>query len=307
MSNSWQQQREKGSPFFLAILCWIALHLGRKVIRAILALVVFYYFLFAAQARAASRQFLSRALPPEPRSALRWGWLVYRHLLTFALVSIDRIFFLADKKNSFDVQLFGLEALQKFNGQGCILLTSHLGSFDAMRVVAVRDLSLKLRILLDVQHNANASYLIQRLDPALAAGIIDARTPGAALALQMSEAIANVEHLGIMADRVHQGERVKAMDFLGSPALFPEGPWHLASLMQAPVLACFGIYRGGNRYDVHVELMAEHLGTNRRERPQAIAAAMQLYTERLAYYAQTFPFNWFNFYDFWQHESTSDH
>ncbi|HWV16406.1 MAG TPA: hypothetical protein VN030_13315 [Cellvibrio sp.] len=305
MSNSWQQQREKGSALCLAVLCWIALHLGRRVIRVILAFVVFYYFLFAAQARRASRQFLAKVLPEE--GALRRSWQIYRHLLTFAQVSIDRIFFLADKKDMFEVQLHGLEALQKFSGTGCILLTSHLGSFDAMRVVAVRNLSLKLRILLDIQHNAQATTLIQRLDPTLAAGIIDSQTAGPALALQINEAIANAEHVGIMADRVSGKERALTLDFLGSPAQFPEGPWHLASVLQVPVLACFGIYRGGNRYDVHVELIAEQLGANRRERPQAIAVAMHLYTERLAHYAQTFPFNWFNFYDFWQDESSANH
>jgi predicted LPLAT superfamily acyltransferase len=302
MNNDWRKEQEKGSPFFLGLVCWVALHLGRRAIYIMLMPIVFYYFLSARKVRQASYQFLTRALSHKP------GWLmVYRHLFNFARVSVDRIFFLAGKEKQFDVRIYGHEVLEEFSGKGCVMITSHFGSFDVMRVVGVREQALKLRILLDIKHNARALHLIQQLDPVLAAGIIDAQTPGTELVLKLSEAIANAEHVGIMADRAGKDERTTSINFLGEAALFPEGSWYLASLLQSPVIACFGVYRGGNRYDLHVELIAAQLGNSRRDRAEAIAIGMQTYARRLEYYAQTYPLNWFNFYDFWQHESITHH
>lgn len=304
MTKEWQAQQERGNRFFLNLLTWVALRLGRRAVFLLLCPIVFYYFLFARQARTASRNFLVRALQRPPR----W-WEIYRHLLTFALVAIDRIYFLAGREDSFDVHVHGNELFNEYKSRGCFLITAHIGSFDAMRVMGMgkRSDALPIRILLDVQHNANIMQLLQKLDPQLAQGVIDARTPAPTLALILSEAIDNAQLIGIMADRCAQGERNIALDFLGKPAHFPEGVWQLASLLHAPVIACFGIFSGGKRYDLHFELISEQLGANRQERAAAITAGMTLYTQRLQELARRNPYNWFNFYDFWQDESSQHH
>lgn len=302
MSSDWRQQQEKGNPLVLALLTWVALHLGRTAIFIMLCPIVFYYFLFVGRARRASRQFLTLALERQPH----W-WETYRHLLTFAVVSMDRILFLAGREKKFQLEIHGGELFTYYRERGCVLLASHFGSFDAMRVMGVREQSLPVRILLDIQHNPNALKLIQRLDPQLAKGVIDARTPGPTLALLLSECIAQGELVGIMADRSGTGESTVMHHFFGKPAPFPLGCWQLASVLKAPVIACFGIYQGGNRYALHFELIAEQLGTGRRDRSQAIAAGMEHYCQRLETHARQYPFNWFNFYDFWQHDSTGDH
>jgi predicted LPLAT superfamily acyltransferase len=33
----------------------------------------------------------------------------------------------------------------------------------------------------------------------------------------------------------------------------------IASLLELPVVLCFGLYRGGNRYDLHFEIFAEQI------------------------------------------------
>lgn len=302
MSNDWRNQREQGNPFVLGLMTWVALNLGRTAIFIMLCPIVIYYFLFVHRARRASYQFLTLALD---RPA-RW-WEVYRHLLTFAIVSMDRIFFLAGKEEKFQLDIHNGELFTYYQNRGCVLVTAHFGSFDAMRVMGVRDQSLPVRILLDIKHNPNALGLIQRLDPALAKGVIDAKTPGPQLALLLNECVTNGELVGIMADRHGTSESTAEFSFMGKPATFPLGPWQLASVVQAPVIACFGIYHGSNRYTLHFELIAEQIGTGRRDRAQAIATAMEKYCQRLEEHARQSPYNWFNFYDFWQHDTSGHH
>jgi predicted LPLAT superfamily acyltransferase len=303
-ARQWQTQQERGNPFLLNLLTWVALHLGRRMVFVWLSVIVFYYFLFARNARNASRNFLQRVHQHTP------GWReVYHHLLTFAQVAMDRIYFLAGRETEFDVHIHGNALFDEYKKRGCFLLTAHIGSFDAMRVMGMgrRSDALPIRILLDIQHNANIMRLLQKLDPQLAAGVIDARTPAPALALILSEAIEQGHLIGIMADRCARGERSATLDFLGASAEFPAGIWQLAALLKAPVISCFGIYSGANRYDLYFELISEQLGTNREDRAEAISAGMTRYVARLEDLVRKHPYNWFNFYDFWQDESTAHH
>lgn len=301
-AQQWQAQPERGNPFLLNLLTWVALHLGRRVIFVWLCVIVFYYFLFARNARRASRRFLQRAQQRAPK----W-WEIYRHLLTFAQVAMDRIYFLAGREQQFDVHIHGNEIFDQYKQRGCFLLTAHIGSFDAMRVMGMgrRADALPIRILLDIQHNANVMQLLQKLDPQLAAGVIDARTPAPALALMLSEAIEQGQLIGIMADRCVQGERRLGVDFLGEQAQFPAGVWQLAALLKAPVISCFGIYSGAKRYDLYFDLISEQLGNSRQDRAAAISAGVTRYVTRLQDLVRKHPYNWFNFYDFWQDDSSA--
>ncbi len=303
MTEQWQKQHEHGNRFLLGFLTWVALHLGRKAIFLLLCPIVFYYFLAVKSARLASRNFLTRALERKPR----W-WEIYLHILTFARVSMDRIYFLSGYESRFDVRVYGNELFNEYRKRGCFLLTAHIGSFDAMRVMGMgaRSEALPLRILLDIQHNPNAMQLIQALDPELASGVIDAGTSAPSLALILSEAINSGQLIGIMADRRTQNDRTKPMVFLNGTADFPLGVWQFASLLHAPVIACFGIFKGGNRYDLHFKLIANQLGSNRKDRDAAITNGMQDYISYLEGFTRSNPYNWFNFYDFW-HDETAQH
>ena len=87
--------------------------------------------------------------------------------------------------------------------------------------------------------------------------------------------------------------------FFDKPTTFPQGPMLLASLLKTPVFLFFGVYLGGNRYEIHIEPFADQITTKRGSREQDIQYWTQRYAERLEHHARAHPFNWFNFYDFW--------
>jgi predicted LPLAT superfamily acyltransferase len=61
-----------------------------------------------------------------------------------------------------------------------------------------------------------------------------------------------------------------------------------------------GLYLGGNRYAVHFEPLADFSDTPRAERPAAVRAAVERYAALLERHCKAAPYNWFNFYDFWE-------
>jgi predicted LPLAT superfamily acyltransferase len=99
------------------------------------------------------------------------------------------------------------------------------------------------------------------------------------------------------------GEKTVRCQFFGQEAAFPAGPLLLAALAECPVILFFGLYRGGNRYDVHFETLAERIVLEPRRRQQQIAGWVQRYADRLEHYARLAPYNWFNFYDYWREEA----
>jgi predicted LPLAT superfamily acyltransferase len=105
--------------------------------------------------------------------------------------------------------------------------------------------------------------------------------------------------VGILGDRLLKQDHATPCKFFGKLAGFPVGPMWLASILKAPVILFFGLYRGGNRYEVHFELFAEEVTIDRQHRDLEIQQWTQRSADRLEHYCRLAPDNWFNFYDFW--------
>jgi predicted LPLAT superfamily acyltransferase len=60
------------------------------------------------------------------------------------------------------------------------------------------------------------------------------------------------------------------------------------------------LYLGGNRYQLHFVPLVDFSDTLRDERDAAIAGAMQVYADCLTRFCRQAPYNWFNFFNFWQ-------
>jgi len=274
----------------------LAFGLGRPLARFVTCFAALYFMIRRGPERAASRTYLERIL------GRRAGWLdVYRNFLCVSTVTLDRVYLMADQYSRFDVRIFGydqLEASWKM-GRGALLLSAHLGSFDALRVLSLRNPGVSIRVLLDVGQNPQLSDVLNTLNPKLASTIIDARRPGPALVLEMQQQLESNGIVAMLADRMRPGNPAIAADFLGARAAFPSSPWLFASVLRVPVILAFGLYRGGNRYELHFEHFAFELPRDRRERTAALEEVVQRFANRLAHFARQAPYNWFNLYDFW--------
>jgi predicted LPLAT superfamily acyltransferase len=294
--RSWEQQRERGSALGIAILVWIARRLGRPVARLLLYPIAVYFLLTGRAARRASRDYLRRVLPQAPR------WRdVMRHFFCFAAVSLDRVFWMFGGRQQPEVVTHRPDEVYRaqHKGIGCLLLAAHYGSFEIRQASNSVSREVPLRIVLDRAHGGAYIRFLERLNPQVAASIIDASREGPGLMLEIKQALDSGTMVGLMADRVRDGERAVEVDFLGGKARLPALPWILAGLLGVPVVLAFGIYRGGKRYDAVFELLAEHVELPRANREQAIRGYAQQYADRLAHHARSAPYNWFNFYDFW--------
>ena len=297
MTAPWKQRPEGGGRFALWLIRSIALHLGRPVGRLLLLPTTLYFLLVRGPERRASRDYLGRVLG-RPAGLLD----VARHIHCFASTILDRVYLLTGRLRMFDVQVHGREDLhaQLERGRGVLLFGSHHGSFEVLRVLARERPGTRVRVLLDRAHNPAIMQILDALDPEMAATVIDAGQPGPSIVLALKEAADEGALIGLLVDRARGGEPIQRAGFLGSPAPFPTAPMLIAATLGIPVLLCFGLYRGGRRYDLHFELFSAGEAVPRSQRAGYVQGLLSRYAGRLEHYVRMAPYNWFNFYDFWQ-------
>lgn len=292
----WKAQRERSSAFWLYLLSWIARRLGRGFTLLLLWPITLFFLATGSTARRASRDYLRRVLGRPPHAAE-----LLRHFHTFAVCALDRLLILCGGAPRLNI--VGeppAELLRMARGEhGCIVLVSHVGSFELLRQLGSEAHRIPLRILLDRGHNPLMIGLLERLSPDFAASIIDAGRRGPELVLALRETLDQGCNIGIMADRVQGGEAALSVRLLGGEVRLPAGPWLLASVLRVPVIAAFGIYRGGRDYQAHFELLSPGLSASRAERQAAIQELAQRYAGRLEQRLREAPYNWFNFYPYW--------
>jgi predicted LPLAT superfamily acyltransferase len=104
----------------------------------------------------------------------------------------------------------------------------------------------------------------------------------------------------MLGDRAAQNDQTVVCDILDGKARFPVGPAVLAASMKVPAILFLGLYRGNKHYEIHFERLPDLALSDRLTRQAQIQTWMQHYAERLEYHIRRCPYNWFNFYDFWE-------
>jgi predicted LPLAT superfamily acyltransferase len=293
-SGNWASVAEVGSSIGMRIVLFVALRMGRGPARALLKCIIFYFVAFHARVRRVSRDYLERIGEPSTFGA------VFRHVLRFGEVALDRVFFLAGRHEGIDIRTNGQEHLAKLTRErrGAILLGAHLGSFEAMNARS-DDEALRLNVLVDFSTTKRINALLSALGGHRRVRVIAIDPSSMAFVLELREAIERGELVAILGDRVRPGERSAEVQFLGAEARLPLGPYLLAAMLGCPVYLTFGLYRAPDRYDLYCEPFAERISAHRSTRDQELAAYAQRYADRLEHYTRLAPDNWFNFYDFW--------
>ncbi|MDE2439575.1 MAG: acyl-CoA synthetase [Betaproteobacteria bacterium] len=291
----WLRQQERSNLAILKLMVWISLTFGRAIGRIVLYGIAAYFVLFAPKARRFSRAYLHRALD-------RWAeWSDgFRHVFSFASTIHDRIYLLNDRFELFDIEVIGAEAVNQAaqTHPGALLIGAHLGSFEVLRAVGRGREGLKVAMLMYEENARKINSTLEAINPVAGQDIIPLGRMDSML--QARDKLDAGYVVGMLADRSLSDDATVECNFLGEKAPFPLGPWRMAAMLRRPVFFMTGLYLGGNRYQLHFEPLADFSHTPRDERDTAIRAAMQHYADRLTHYCHLAPYNWFNFFDFWQ-------
>lgn len=298
--KEWMTRPERSTTAAIKFIVWVALRLGRRAARLLLYPICLYFVLFSRKPRRASALFLSKALGRTPG----FGDL-FRHYHVFAACLLDRVFFLNDQSDDFDIRVHGedivIDLMQR--GEGCLLIGAHMGSFEAIRMLGHRQRDLRVSLVMYEENARKINSVLNAINPLLSMEVIGLGRPDSML--RVRERLDRGHFVGMLADRTLDGEEEVRLPFLGQPAGFALGPFQLAAMLKRPVVLMVGIYQGGRRYDVHFERIADFSDLKKQEwpvqdRPGLVRWAAGRFADRLEQHALSSPYNWFNFYDFWK-------
>jgi len=295
----WRRSPERGSLRLLRWMAFVSLRLGRPACRLILYLIAGYFFCFAPAARRAMHHYLRRALGREPSAADR-----FRLVLSFATTIHDRLYLLAGRYAQFEVTTEGEGLFHDLIGQaqGAVLMGAHMGSFEVLRSLGATQPRVSIVM---VMYEENA----RKLNAVMAS--TKTRDPPEIIPLGHVDSMLRIRSrldqgamLGILADRRLGDEAALPVPFLGTTAMFPTGPMRAAALLRSQVIFMVGLYRGGNRYHVVFEPLADFSrpadgGPAGPPIAGEIERAIERYAALLERYCRSDPYNWFNFFEFW--------
>jgi predicted LPLAT superfamily acyltransferase len=290
----WMNQKERGSVLLIRLMSWIAITFGRRLARCILPFIAVYFACTSGKAKQASAKYLARALGRQPT----WKDF-YTHIFYFASVILDRIYLLNGKFHYFDFHLFNTDCVdaEGIEGRGGFLVGGHLGSFEAISGAGHNKPTLNMSLVMYHAHAQKINQMMSAVNQRQNYGVI---TLGQADSMmKVSEKLDQGGFIGLLADRTFGSGSQLEVPFFGKPAAFPQGPFKLAAMLKRPVFMMVGLYRGGARYDIHFELLYDFRGLERK-RGAAVDAAIERYAQRLEHYCKLAPYNWFNFFDFWE-------
>lgn len=291
----WVSRPERSNALALRAIVAIALTLGRRAARLLLYPVCVYFLLFSPSARAASTKYLRKVLAHEPGLAD-----AFRHCHTFAATLLDRVFLFNDQYARFDVRVHGEDILRGMmaDDRGCFLMGAHMGSFEIIRALGRLNTQARISLVMYADNARKFNSVLAAVNPKLALQVIELGKVDSML--KVERALERGEIVGMLGDRTFRDEGTAAFRFLGEAAHFPTGPFRVAAMLQRPLVLMFGLYRGGNRYDIHFERLVDAWPASRVERKRTVAEAQRGYVARLEHHCRDAPYNWYNFYDFWK-------
>lgn len=275
--------------------------------------VAFFYTLFVPHARKEAVAYqkklksFSQGKSPKIISA-------YRQILSFSICLVEKLSGWLGKVEYTDLILHDddcQELIQRLEeGKGAVVFCSHLGNIELLRSLSSfhrtgvsRDVP--VNVLMEVNTSAIFFNTLKEVNPGFSMNAIDTRNIGPDTIVHLQECLEHGELVVCAGDRTSAAskERFIRKPFLGEDADFPYGVYLMAMLLKEPVYFMFGLRSRTATLHPKNHMIVEKAKTEtdcpRSEREERITMLCQEFIDRLEHYCIQFPYQWYNFYNFW--------
>lgn len=307
--HHWESKPEKRGLLGMEILLFIRKYFGTYAFKAVLFLVVGFFWAFDSKARLASNNWFKavndyrskRGLPLVTKTSS------LRHFYTFANAMYDKIAawhgeivlngnaFMGDQNS---LEIFNELSSRPKDARGVVILCCHLGNMEVCRALANKK-GIIVNALMYTKNSQRFKEIMDKYIKVDDLNIIEVDSIDAYSAMVLDDKVAQGQFIAIAADRVavSNKEAVCHVPFMDKVAAIPQGPFILANVLKCDVYLLFstkdqeGIKIFFERFDMPAKL-------SRTNREAQLKELCLNYAQRLEYYAASYPEQWFNFYDY---------
>ncbi len=309
-SAHWTEQRERASDLGISFLIGVMKLTSPRLVKLLVVPVALYYFFSSPSTRKVSADYLSRLrmtgkikkIPVNFRGKSLY-WLTFRHILSFAWSMVDRVYAWSEGAGAIRYKIEGKElmnnALYK-ERRGALFLASHLGNFDLAIVLSEINPEKLFNVVLHTGHTRIYNRFRKKIFNSRQVHFIEPEEITPFQAISLVEKAANGEMVIIAADRTinTNSKNSVLVNFLGDQAAFPSGPYIMAYLLGVPVYFMFAVQKHDGCL-IKIETFEQKVIVPRKQRQIAVKYYAQKFAARLERECLEFPFQWYNFYDFW--------
>ena len=228
-------------------------------------------------------------------SPVRAVLMTYRNFYLFAQVVIDRFAMYGGRR--FDVDVEGYDNFRQLAEQkeGFLQLSAHVGNYEIAGYTLIAEKK-RFNALVFDKEKATVMENRGRLFSVTNIRMIAVKQDMSHL-FTINEALADGETVSMPADRMLGSTKGVTLNFMGKEAVFPLGPFSVATMRRLNVLAVNVMKTGTKRYKIYVTPLRYDKGKPRAEQTTQLARA---YADELERMLRLYPEQWYNYFSFWK-------
>lgn len=195
-------------------------------------------------------------------------------------------------------------------GKGAFVISSHQGNMELLRSLANFDRTgvgrkIQVTAIIEMKTTAQFGKILQEINPDVGYHVIAPESIGPDTICTLIDQIQGGGLVVCAGDRTSARTRGRFLTekFLGEDAAFPYGAFLLAALLNEPVYFVFGLrtktFSLSSKYSMFIKRSKINFDCPREERADRIKALCAEFVGLLEKYCRMFPYQWYNFYDFW--------
>jgi predicted LPLAT superfamily acyltransferase len=182
------------------------------------------------------------------------------------------------------------------SGKGAVLLTAHVGNWQAA-LSNLHFLKVPVHVLMQYDPQAAARHYFDLGVKKRSFAIINADGPFGGM-IEATAALQRGEFVTIMGDRLTKGPS-STVDFLGKQVRLPHAAYALAAHVEVPVVILLASKTGKSHFQLQAWDILFPRFPSRDNKQDVLAGCTRKFAEALEKYLKIFPYQWYNFFDFW--------
>ena len=304
--TNWQSKPESTFGLGIDFVLWCHTHLGKHFSHTIIRFIALTVWMLNPSVRKVSKQYLDNLKQFAAVNNISLPHLsTLKHINRFCNNFLDQLLSWQNKLDMRDVipvdNSHERFVIQTTKNTGSVIISAHIGNIEMMRAINNHlQIKNKLNIIIWMNNNKRFMKYLKKLDPNSNINLIPSNNIDPSTIFTLDDKIKKGEVIVILADRITGSEsKTVEVEFLGKQAFLPQGPWILAGILNAPVFTSYNIYSDG-RYHSYLNEWGPIKLRDRKNREEEIKQLASRFIQELEEMVIKSPYDWFNFYNFWQ-------
>lgn len=287
--TQWQG-KSRGTLLGYKIFVFCIKHFGIRIAYAVLVFVAIYYFITAWSSNKTLYYYLHKR---QKFSLAKTFICIYGSYFRFGQILIDKTAISIGLKERFTYEFDGIEILKNLLAakKGAVLISAHVGNFEiAEYFFAEIDFECQINLVTTDREHSYIKEYFDSISQKTNLKFIIVKDDMSHI-FEINNCLSNNEIICFTGDRYFPGTKTMKEFFLGEEALFPAGPFSIASRLKVPVAYVYVMKENNLHY---------HLYTRQAEVKHRDAQhLLKSYCESVTKIVNKYPLQWFNYYDFW--------